>query len=647
MVKAAAYGSWRSPISSDLVASAGAGRGFDTPIILEGDSIYWVESRPNEGGRLAIARWSPEEGAVDINPAPFNARTRVHEYGGGSFVVEAATVYFSNFGDQRLYRQGSDSQPVAVTPPSAFRYADLVFDGRRKRIICVLEDHGQAGQEAVNTLAVISLNGQGKVQTLVSGRDFYSAPCLSSDGAYLAWLAWDHPHMPWEAAELWLGEVRGDGSIRNTARIAGGYDESVCLPRFSPDGTLCFACEKTGWWNLYRWKSGQVQPLCPMEAEFGLPLWTFGASTYGFESNDVMTVTYSQDNLSHLARLDLLSLKLQRIETPFTSIDSLQVGNGCAVFVAGSPRKAWAKVRHDFKTGQFQVLRESSKMEIDPGYLSTPRIVDFPTENGMTSHAVVYPPQNPDFTGPDGERPPLIVVSHGGPTFSSSSTLSLEIQYWTSRGFAVADVNYGGSTGYGREYRKRLNGQWGIVDVDDCLNCARYLVKMREVDSSRTIIRGRSAGGYTALAALAFRDFFKAGASHYGISDLEAVVADTHKFESRYVDNLVGPYPARRDIYLKRSPVNSAQNLSCPVIFFQGSEDKVVPPDQSEKMARALRERGVPVAYLLFEGEQHGFRKAKNIKRALDAELYFYSRIFGFEPADSVEPVCIDNLEQR
>ncbi len=644
MATAAPHGSWRSPISGGVVASAGPGRGFDRPILLGQGAVYWIENRPAEGGRQAIVAWTACDGAVDVTAMPFNARTRVHEYGGGAFAVDGGETYFCEFTDQRLYRQTPGDPPVPITPPSGLRYADMVVDRPRERLVCVVEDHRETGRECINTVAAVSLDGRGTVQTLASGRDFYSSPRLSPDGTTIAWLSWDHPYMPWEAAELWSGEIADDGSIVNATRVAGGRDESVCLPSYSPDSILCFVCEKSGWWNLYRWQGGEVQALCPLEAEFGLPLWTFGASTYGFESKDRMLVTYSRDNLSHLARLDLRTLELRDIETPFTIIDSLRVTGGHAVFAAGAPDRAWAIVRYDLETGEFRVLRGSLTVDIDPGYLSAPRALDLPTEGGLTAHAFFYPPTNRDFKGPLGERPPLLVTSHGGPTSASPSILSLEIQYWTSRGFAVADVNYGGSTGYGREYRKRLDGRWGIVDVDDCVDCARYLAETGEVDSKRMIIRGRSAGGYTALAALAFRDVFAAGASHYGISDLEAMVTDTHKFESHYLDNLVGPYPAAQGIYRERSPLRFAGNVSCPVIFFQGSEDKVVPPSQSEIMVDALRDKGIPVAFILFEGEQHGFRKSENIARALEAELYFYSRIFGFETADRIEPVRIENL---
>jgi dipeptidyl aminopeptidase/acylaminoacyl peptidase len=638
----ASYGSWKSPISSSIATSGGLD--FETPIILDEGNIYWVESRPDEAGRSVVVRWSPKGGAVDITPAPFNARTTVHEYGGGAFTVESGVVYFSNFIDQRLYRQHPNSKPKAMTPQTALRYADAIVDHRRRRIVCVCEDHSDSEQGVVNSLVAIGLDEGGFTQRLISGNDFYSSPRISPDGSHLAWLTWNKPSMPWDSAELWTGEITGDGSINRAVRAAGGFGESVCHPLFSPDNVLYFVSEQTGWLNLYRWKEGHTEPLHKMEAEFGVPLWVFGTSTYGFDSSRRIICTYNQGSRWFMASLDTQDLKLQTIKLPYTYIYSLQVVPGYAAFIGASPTEAVAAIRYDLETGRTQVLRHSAKVDVGAGYLSVPRAIEFPTENGLTAHAFFYPPRNQDFRGPSGERPPLIVVSHGGPTSATSSRLNLFKQYWTSRGFAVADVNYGGSTGYGSEYRRRLDNQWGIVDVDDCVNCARYLVKSDEVDANRTIIRGESAGGYTTLAALTFRDFFKAGASYFGVSDLGALARDTHKFESRYLDSLVGPYPDRRDIYMERSPINYVQRLSCPVIFFQGSEDKIVPPNQAETMVNALRKKEVPVAYILFQGEQHGFLKAENLKRSLEAELYFYSRIFHFDLADSIEPVPIENL---
>ncbi|MGQ9902952.1 MAG: S9 family peptidase [Anaerolineae bacterium] len=642
------FGSWKSPITSDLIVSGTVG--LMEPLI-DGDDTYWTEMRPAEKGRYVVVRRSADGALADINPPPFNARTRVHEYGGAAVVVERGVVYFSNFADQRLYRQrpGETPQPLTleVEPACGLRYAAGIVDARRNRMICVREDHTAAGREPANTLVSLSLDesaDRNAGAVLVAGHDFYASPRLSPDGSQLAWLAWNHPNMPWDGTELWLADVDADGSLVNARCVAGGLEESIFQPEWSPDGVLHFVSDRSGWWNLYRLRAGQVEPLAPMEAEFGLPQWTLGMSTYAFESATQIVCAYTQNGLWQLALLDTHARALQLVDTPFTSISGLRAGPGRAVFIGASPSQAPAVVEWNLRDGSFTVLRRSNSVTVDEGYLSLPEPVEFPTENGLTAHGLFYAPRNRDYTAPAGEKPPLLVISHGGPTGATSSALNLSIQYWTSRGIAVLDVNYGGSTGYGRAYRLRLNGNWGIVDVDDCCNGALYLARQGRVDGSRLIIRGGSAGGYTTLAALAFRDVFRAGASYYGVSDLEALATDTHKFESRYLDKLIGPYPERRDLYVARSPIHAADRLDCPVIFFQGLEDKVVPPDQAERMVEALRQKGVPVAYVPFEGEQHGFRQAANIKRALDAELYFYARVFGFELAEPVAPVHIDNL---
>ncbi|HEX9990155.1 MAG TPA: S9 family peptidase [Chloroflexia bacterium] len=632
-------GSWKSPITSDLIVAGTVSLG---QIELDGEDVYWSESRPSEGGRNVIVRRSPDGQISDITP-PFNVRTRVHEYGGGAFFVSNGTVYFSNYADQRLYRQEPGGEPEAITPEADMRYADGVLDHSRRRIICVREDHTGAG-EAVNTLVAVNLKGGDTGVVLLSGNDFYSTPRISPDGTRLAWLTWNHPNMPWDGTELWVGEFADDGSIRDRKLVAGGQEESIFQPEWSPDGTLYFIAEYTGWWNIYRLRDGQVENVCEMEAEFGVPQWQFGAATYGFESAQTIICRYVEGGATKLGWLDTRKGLLVPIETPYTYIGHLKVKKGQAIFIGGSPTQSASVVRMDLATMHIEVLHKSSTLAIDPAYLSVPEHIEFPTENGQTAHAFYYPPINPGYT-PDGEElHPLLVISHGGPTSSTSTVLAPNTQFWTSRGFGVLDVNYGGSTGYGRAYRQRLNGQWGVVDVNDCVNGALYMVKQGRADKNRLAIRGGSAGGYTTLCALTFSDVFSAGASYYGIADLSIFVHDTHKFESRYLERLVGPYPEKEELYRERSALNHIDRLSAPVIFFQGLEDKVVPPNQAEIMVAALREKGVPVAYLPFEGEQHGFRRAENIKRSLDAELYFYSRIFGFETADEIEPVQIENL---
>jgi dipeptidyl aminopeptidase/acylaminoacyl peptidase len=640
--KVAPYGSWKSPITSDLIVTASVGL---TQPSLDGTDVYWIEMRPSEGGRSVIVRRSADGETTDVTPSPFNARTRVHEYGGGDYCVQDATVYFSNFADQRLYCRTPAGELRALTPAVELRYADPVIDVRRRSLVCVREDHTESEREAVNTLVRIPVEGESSGEVIAYGNDFYSSPRLSPDGSRLAWLAWNHPNMPWDGTELWVAELDEDGTVKSSERVAGGLEESIFQPEWSPDGVLYFVSDRSGWWNLYRLRGSEVEPLLPMEAEFGQPQWVFGMTTYGFASSSSIICTYIERGKSRLARLDTETGGLTPFQTPYTDITYLRVSAERAVFRGGSPTSPAGIINLDTATGETELLRRSNDLKIDEGYLSIAQAVEFPTEGGRTAHAFFYPPRNKDFSAPEGARPPLLVKSHGGPTSACSSTLSLGIQYWTSRGIGVLDVNYGGSTGYGREYRERLKSSWGIVDVDDCLNGATYLAEAGRVDGERLMIDGGSAGGYTTLCALTFRDAFKAGASHYGVSDAEALARETHKFESRYLDGLIGPYPSRADLYRERSPIHFTDRISCPVIFFQGLEDKVVPPNQAETMVEALRAKGVPVAYVAFEHEQHGFRRAENIKRALDGELYFYSRVFDFEPADAIEPVLIENLK--
>ncbi|HEX8474047.1 MAG TPA: S9 family peptidase [Pyrinomonadaceae bacterium] len=671
--RVAPYGSWKSPITSDVIVTGTVGLGR---IALDGEDIYWSELRPSEGGRVCIVRRTPDSSVYDMTPAGFNARTRVHEYGGGAYTIAGGVVYFSNFADHRLYQtsHADDAAPRPLTPPVDLRYADYVYDARRRRLVAVREDHTEAGREAVTTIVSVRVRDNAEKDVdrnagesaqdgepgdvLVEGHDFYSSPRISPDGKLLAWLAWNHPNMPWDGCELWVGELAEDGSLRRKRKVAGGVDESIFQPEWSPDGQLYFVSDRSGWWNLYRIggdasmsferedETLAAEPLCEMAAEFGLPQWVFGTVTYAFASPERIICTYGERGTWRLASLDTTTLKLETIEIPYTEFGSILADGERAFFIGGSPTQKATVVEFNLATRELTTLRHSASTEVDAEYLSTPEPIEYPTEDGLTAHAIFYRPRNRDFVATEGERPPLLVKCHGGPTSAASTTLRLEIQYWTSRGIAVLDVNYGGSTGYGRAYRQRLDGRWGIVDIDDCVNGARFLAARGEVDGERCAITGGSAGGYTVLGALTFRDFFKAGASHYGVSDLAALARETHKFESRYLDRLIGPYPERADLYEARAPINFTDRLACPVIFFQGLEDEVVPPNQAEMMVDALRAKGLPVAYVPFEGEQHGFRRAENIKRALDGELYFYSKVFGFELADAVEPVHIENLEK-
>ena len=638
----APYGSWASPIDARRIAEGSVT--LREPRI-EGESVYWIEHRPTEGGRYAVVRRGADGEAVDLVGEGFNARSRVHEYGGGSYLPCGETLLFVNFDDQRLYRIAAPGAPEAVGTPEGVRYADFVHDPRRGRLIAVREDHRGDG-EAVNTIAAVDPL-DGREDTLVVGGDFYASPRVSPGGSTLAWLSWNHPHMPWDAAELWVAPIRDDGSLGEATHVAGGADESVVQPEWSPDparAELYFASDRSGWWNLHRWRDGEVQPLAPMAAEFARPQWVFAQSSYAFVSAGRILCAYSRDGLDHLAALNTDSLELERIATPYTMLRDVRAAGGRAVFIAGSPSRATAVVLYDAATGESEELRRASDLQIDDGYISQPEPIEFPTAGGRTAHALFYPPRNRGYAAPPGEKPPLVVMVHGGPTSATAASLRLGILYYTSRGIAVLDVNYGGSTGYGRAYRRRLYGQWGVVDVDDCSHGARHLAEAGRVDGRRLAITGGSAGGYTTLSCLAFRDVFAAGASHFGVSDCEALAKETHKFESRYLDTLIGPYPQRRDLYVERSPIHHVEGLSCPVVFFQGLEDRIVPPNQARKMADALRAKGLPVALVEFAGEQHGFRRADNIRRALEGELYFLSRVFGFAPADDLEPLAIENL---
>ena len=515
------YGAWRSPVTSDLIVAKTIGL---REVTLAGEAVYWLELRPEENGRYVVVRREPDGALADQNPAPFNARTRVHEYGGGAYLVhpDSHEVYFSNFSDQRLYRVKAGGMPEALTPDGELRYADTVLDLGRERLICVREDHTQAGGEPQNTLVAVSLApGAGAgVRVLASGADFYSNPRLSPDGGYLTWISWHHPNMPWDGTDLWLAPVLADGGLGPAERIAGGPAESIFQPEWSPGGTLYFASDRSGWWNLYRQLGDRVEPVCPAEAEFGVAQWVFRESTYAFASETRIVCTFAREGINHLAILDTETGALEVVETPYTHIEGIASDGRRAVFLASSPTDFAAIVALDLESRERIVVRRSSTLSLDAASIATGEPIEFPTAGGNTAHGFFYAPQSGESIGPPEERPPLMVVSHGGPTGSADNGLRVGIQFFTSRGFAVLDVNYGGSSGFGRAYRQRLDGQWGVVDVDDCVNGARYLAEHGQVDGDRLAIRGGSAGGFTTLAALTFRDVFKAGASHFGVSDL-------------------------------------------------------------------------------------------------------------------------------
>ncbi len=622
------YGSWSSPITSVQI-TAGSLR-LAAPR-LDGGDLYWLEGRPLEGGRQVVVR--ARDGAIeDVTPTAANVRTLVHEYGGGEYTVHAGSVYFSDLRDGRVYRQRNGA-PSPVTPAGA-GYADLSVSPDGRWLVAV-EERARAGGEPENRIVAFPLDGAAEPRVVAAGHDFASFPRFSPDGQRLAFTVWDHPNMPWDGTllfELAWGEAGPTGPAQE---IAGGARESVFQPGFSPSGRLTFASDRSGWWNLYQRREGGDVALCARAAEFGAAQWVFGLSTWGYVSEGVILCVRTEASGTRLARLDVEASRLDDFELPYTSFSGVRVEGDLACFVGASPERAPAVCTLDLSTGAHREVRSSFSAEVDGAFIAVPEAVTFPTADGHTAHAYVYRPTHASASAPMGERPPLLVKSHGGPTSATSDVLDLRIQFWTSRGFAVADVDYRGSTGYGRAYRELLEGAWGVADVEDCVNIVEHLARLSEVDGERAAISGGSAGGYTTLCALTFHDTFRAGASHYGIGDLEALVRDTHKFESRYLDGLIGPYPECKDLYLERSPIHFTDRLTCPVIFFQGLEDRVVPPNQAEAMVAALADRGIPHAYVPFEGEQHGFRRAENIRMALDGELYFYSRIFGFDVGEN------------
>ena len=639
----APYGTWKSPLTAARV-SQGALR-FDH-LVVDGDDVYWVEGRASEAGRCAVVRRTPDGRITDVTPAGFNVRTRVHEYGGAAYTVRDAVVYFSNFSDQRLYRHAAGEAPQPLTADGYF-YADAQVDTARRRLVVVREDHTRGHSQPVNTIVSVATDGTVE-HVLASGADFYSDPAISPDGATLAWLQWDHPNMPWDGTELWSAQINVDGTLGARERVAGGKAESIFQPEWSADGRLYFVSDRSGYWNLYRvggarkaGGTGGDELLHGMNAEFGKPQWTFSQMTYGFIDASRIAATYTEEGRWKLGVLHVEPRSFEPLEIEFEPTEGVKAATG-GLFVIGGSATTPACVAK-IAGVSVDVVRAATGDHIPAESISAAQAITF-TSGGADVHAFYYAPHHPDYVAPDGELPPLMVLSHGGPTAASADILNERIQFWTSRGFAVVDVNYGGSTGFGRAYRDRLKGTWGVTDVADCVNAARHLVAHGKADPKRLIIRGGSAGGYTTLAALTFHDTFQAGASHYGVSDVEVLAQDTHKFESRYLDSLIGPYPEARDLYRARSPIHFTDRLSAALILFQGLDDKVVPPNQAEMMAEAVRRKGLPVAYVPFEGEQHGFRKAENIIRSLEAELYFYGAVFGFTPADPIEPVKIDNL---
>lgn len=645
------FGSWPSPITSNLLTQQSVRLGEPQ---ISADGSYWIESRPQEQGRsvLMFQRFGEQSPAEEVLPREIGVRTKAHEYGGASYLVTDQGLFYVDANDQRVY-QWTGTESVALTPEGHFRYADFCLDPHRRRLICVREDHRQPGQEEINELVAIDIEQpmSRDVEVLVSGHDFFSNPGLSPDGAHLSWLCWDHPHMPWDTTECWLSPLDAEGSPDNPLLVAGGHGESVFQPQWSPSGQLFLVSDRTNWWNLYRLDEEGLTAITNLEAEFATPQWVFGMSTYSFLSGHEILACFTQNGQWQLAYIDAYQYTCQPLETDFTDISQIQSLNQRSVFLAANPCQASQLMQlSGTLVDSMQCLAQSNSTPLDTAFISQPQAVTFTTgsdkdtENPPVAHAFYYPPCNPNVTAPEHDAPPLVVLCHGGPTGATETGLNLKIQYWTSRGFAVIDVNYRGSTGYGRQYREQLNRAWGIHDVEDVCAAANYLVAKGLANPEQIAIKGSSAGGYTVLAALTFSNTFKAGASLYGIGDLETLATDTHKFESRYLDTLVGDYPQEQDLYRQRSPIHHAEQLNCPVIFFQGLDDKVVPPNQAQAMVDALDQKQVPVAYVPFAGEGHGFRMASSIQRCLEAEWSFYGQVFGFDVPDTIEPVQVKNL---
>ena len=634
----ASYGSWVSPVPIDQLVADSVGLGSP---VFDGDDIYWQEGRPADAGRQVVVRRRADGSMADVSPAGVNVRSRVHEYGGGAYAVDHGEVVYSNWADGRLYRVSANGgEPTALTPEGALRYADLTFDRRRSRVLAVREDH-TAGGEAVNTIVAVPLDGSGAADVLVQGADFLSSPRPSPDGTRLAWLTWNHPNMPWDGMDLWQAQLDARGHPADVEHVAGSASEWTTAPAWSPEGVLHFANERSGWLRLYRWVRGRDEVLTPMSAEFAKPDWQFGGSSYAFRPGGEVWAVARADGRDALWVIPRNG-EPRRIALPFTEIGGLRTQAGRAILVGAGPLDFARIVLLDLSTGALETVRHSRTLELDLAEISTAEPIAFPTTGGRTAFGLFYAPQNARFRAPAGELPPLVVTSHGGPTAAASSALSITTQLLTSRGFAVLDVDYGGSTGYGRDYRQRLDGAWGVVDVDDCVSGATALADRNAVDRDRIAIEGGSASGYTTLCAITFRDTFRAGVSHYGIGDLAALEGDTHKFESRYTWRLVAPHAGNEELYRQRSPVFFADRIRCPVLILQGLDDRVVPPDQARSMMAALAANGVPRAAIYFEGEDHGFRKAENIIRSFEAALSFYGQVFGFTPADPIEPVVLE-----
>jgi len=652
----APYGSWHSPISVELVA----GSAISISEAWAGlEDAYWLESRPAQGGRRTLLRRTVDGVTRELTPEPFRVGNKVHEYGGGSFLTDGDVVVVSSHADGRLYlvdREGVEA-PQPLTPEGPWRYADLRLDPRAPCLAAVRETHDAADpkdhRKVVNEIVALALDGSdGPGRVLVSGPDFVSSPRFSPDGRWLAWLEWDLPFMPWDASRLRVALVREDGTLGDARTLAGGDGISVAQPEWSPSGVLHVVSDETGWWNLYAFDgdgsglpAGPKRAVAPMAAEFAEPAWVFGDALYAFTPDGGILAAPRIDGRDRLVRIDAAGT-VHEVETPFTEFEALHVRGETAVVIAAGPHDAAALLRLDARTGEpVGVLARALPTPLDPAVLPEAEAITFPTAGGAAAHGLFFAPANAHAAAPEGEKPPLLVLIHGGPTGSAWSALSLDRAFFTSRGIAVVDVNYRGSDGFGRPYRDALNGGWGVVDVEDAVAAAQYLVARGDVDPARLAIRGGSAGGYTTMACLAFRpEVFAAGISLFGIADLELIHEDTHKFESRYEEQLVGPWDGDRTVWRERSPIHSLDRIAAPLLLLQGLDDRVVPPSQLDVVEAAFRQRGHPYVAIRFEGEGHGFRKAESRRAQLRAELGFLARVFGFVPADGVPVLEVPGL---
>lgn len=636
------YGSWISPISSNDVVKKSIKFG---QIHIDQNTIYWTEGRPEEKGRVALVEKTVSSMEKDSLENFYNIRTTAHEYGGKCFFVQNKIIYFVNYSDQQIYKKSKD-QIEQLTNLDNHRFADFVIDSHGKYLYGVCEKHSP--DKVTNMLICLNIETK-HIDIIASGFDFYMSPRLSPDNLKLTWVCWNHPNMPWDGTELWLADINGP-HIKNAQQLAGDINESIVDPSFSETGDLFFISDKSGWWNFYKYKNDQISAVCPCEIEFGRPAWIFGESTYSFikiGSSLKIAARGLIKGISCLYLIDIDHKKKEILDSPFTYISHIYTLDDKIIFIGASASQQNALVAYDIKSSSYEILKQSQKISLDLEDISQPSAFTFSTEKGQMAYGFYYPPTNKNYQAPSDEKPPVIVECHGGPTAQVFPRFNMEYQYFTSRGIAVFDINYGGSCGYGRLYRDRLRGNWGLVDVFDCENGAKHLIEKGLIDKNRIVIKGGSAGGFTTLASLAFTDIFKAGVSYYGVGDLVALAQETHKFEAKYLDNLIAPYPRHKELYLQRSPINNLEKFSAPVLLFQGSEDKVVPKTQAEIMYEALKKKGLPTAYILFEGEGHGFRISSNIKKALEAELYFYSQIFNFPLSEKISKIKIENLKTK